>query len=55
MTFRSETVLETLQLIEAGKQLLLLQENNPEVKTIYKLNKDNCKIDWSQSGKTILI
>lgn len=53
MHLGSETVLETLQLIEAGKATTTLQENNPDVKTAYKLNKDNCKIDWSQSGKTI--
>lgn len=53
MHLGSETVLETLQLIESGKATTTLQENNPEVKTAYKLNKENCKIDWSQSGKTI--
>ena len=53
MHLGSETVLETLQLIEAGKAITTLQENNPDVKTAYKLNKENCKIDWSQSGKTI--
>lgn len=53
MHLGSETVLETLQLIEAGKATTTLQENNPDVKTAYKLNKENCKIDWSQSGKTI--
>ena len=53
MHLGSETVLETLQLIEAGKATTTLQESNPDVKTAYKLNKDNCKIDWSQSGKTI--
>jgi len=49
----SETVLETLQLIESEKVSTTLQENNLEVKTAYKLNKENCKIDWSQSGRTI--
>ena len=53
MHLGSETVLETLQLIELGKATTTLQENNPDVKTAYKLNKDNCKIDWSQSGKSI--
>lgn len=53
MHLGSETVLETLQLIEAGKAITTLQENNPDVKTAYKLNKENCKIDWSQSGQTI--
>lgn len=53
MYLGSETVLETLQLIELGKVTTVLQENNHNVKTAYKLNKDNCKIDWSQSGNTI--
>ena len=53
MHLGSVTVLETLQLIEAGKAITTLQQNNPDVKTAYKLNKENCKIDWSQSGKTI--
>ncbi|WP_445717580.1 methionyl-tRNA formyltransferase [Flavobacterium sp.] len=53
MHLGSETVLETLQLIESEKASTTLQENNLEVKTAYKLNKENCKIDWSQSGLTI--
>ncbi len=53
MHLGSVIVLETLQLIEAGKAITTLQQNNPDVKTAYKLNKENCKIDWSQSGKTI--
>jgi len=53
MHLGSETVLETLQLIEAGKATTTLQESNPDVKTAYKLNKENCKIDWTQSGMTI--
>ncbi|MQP53139.1 MULTISPECIES: methionyl-tRNA formyltransferase [unclassified Flavobacterium] len=53
MHLGSETVLETLQLIESEKASTTLQENNLEVKTAYKLNKENCKIDWSQSGRTI--
>lgn len=53
MHLGSETVLETLQLIESGKAITTLQENNPDVKTAYKLNKENCKIDWTQSGETI--
>lgn len=53
MHLGSETVLETLQLIESEKAITTLQENNPDVKTAYKLNKENCKIDWSQSGNTI--
>jgi len=53
MQLGSETVIETLRLIEEGKANTTLQTENPNVKTAYKLNKDNCKIDWSQSGKTI--
>ena len=53
MQLGSEAVIETLHLIEAGKATTTLQTENPDVKTAYKLNKDNCKIDWSQSGKTI--
>ena len=53
MHLGSDTVLETLELIECGKAITTLQENNADVKTAYKLNKENCKIDWSQSGLTI--
>jgi methionyl-tRNA formyltransferase len=53
MQLGSETVIETLHLIEEGKATTILQREHPDVKTAYKLNKDNCKIDWSQSGKTI--
>ena len=53
MHLGSDTVLETLELIEYGKAITTLQENNADVKTAYKLNKENCKIDWSQSGLTI--
>lgn len=53
MQLGSETVLKTLHLIEEGKATTTLQTENSEVKTAYKLNKENCKIDWNQSGKTI--
>ena len=53
MQLGSEAVIETLHLIEEGKATTTLQTEHPEVKTAYKLNKDNCKIDWCQSGKTI--
>lgn len=47
------TVLATLQLIETEKVTTRIQTESPNVKTAYKLNKDNCKIDWSQSGTKI--
>jgi methionyl-tRNA formyltransferase len=53
MHLGSETVIETLQLIETEQATTILQENNTEVKTAFKLNKENCKIDWTQSGPTI--
>ena len=53
MLLGSETVLETLQLIEAGNVNPKIQENNEEIKTAYKLDKDNCKIDWLKSAKEI--
>lgn len=49
----SEAVIETLHLIEEGKTSTTIQTENTEIKTAYKLNKENCKIDWSQSGTTI--
>ncbi len=53
MVLGSETVLETLQLIEAGNVNSKIQENNDDIKTAYKLDKDNCKIDWLKSAKEI--
>jgi len=53
MQLGSETVLETLQLILSDKVKTTLQTENLAIKTAYKLNKENCKIDWTQSGTTI--
>jgi methionyl-tRNA formyltransferase len=53
MVLGSETVLKTLQLIESGNVNPKIQENNAEIKTAYKLDKDNCKINWQQSGREI--
>lgn len=50
MHLGSNTVLETLSLIEKGNVCTTIQKDNPEIKTAYKLNKENCKIDWSKSG-----
>ena len=46
MVLGSETVLKTLQLIEVGNVNPKIQENNDEIKTAYKLDKENCKINW---------
>jgi methionyl-tRNA formyltransferase len=48
MLLGSETVLETLALIEKGNLNTTIQKENAEIKTAYKLNKENCKIDWTK-------
>ncbi|WP_353171007.1 methionyl-tRNA formyltransferase [Flavobacterium sp.] len=48
-----DTLMETLHLIQNGKVETTIQAENTELKTAYKLNKDNCKIDWSKPGKQI--
>ena len=48
MILGAETVLETLDLIANQKVDLTIQNDEAEIKTAYKLNKDNCKIDWNQ-------
>jgi len=53
MRLGSETVIETLNLIENGNVNATIQEENAEIKTAYKLNKENCKIDWTQSAREI--
>jgi methionyl-tRNA formyltransferase len=49
----SEAVLETLALIEKGKVVTTIQTDSTEIKTAYKLNKENCKIEFSKSGVEI--
>ena len=53
MVLGSETVIKTLALIEKGNVSATLQSENPEIKTAYKLNRENCKIDWNKSGRKI--
>lgn len=47
------TVLNTLALIEKGDVKTTVQHQNKDLKTAYKLDKDNCKIDWSKRGSDI--
>jgi methionyl-tRNA formyltransferase len=54
MHLGSETVLKTLVLIEKGNVSTTIQNDQPELKTAFKLNKDNCKIDWSKSAEEIV-
>ena len=53
MQLGAQTVIETLQLIQQGNPTTQLQDEQPDLKTAYKLNKENCKIDWNQPAKTI--
>lgn len=53
MIIGSDAVVETLALIENGTVTTTIQTDSIEIKTAYKLNKDNCKIDFSKSGTEI--
>ena len=53
MLLGSETVIDTLKVIENGNVSTTIQGDNEEIKTAYKLNKENCKIDWTKSGDEI--
>jgi methionyl-tRNA formyltransferase len=49
----SETVLKTVALIEKGNVITTTQEENEDIKTAFKLNKENCKIDWTKTASEI--
>jgi methionyl-tRNA formyltransferase len=53
MDLGCEAVIETLDLIENGTVTTSIQTDPSTIKTAYKLNKENCKIDFSKSGKEI--
>ena len=53
MQLGSETVVETLALIEKGNVTTTIQKDTAEIKTAYKLNKENCKIDWTKPASEI--
>jgi methionyl-tRNA formyltransferase len=48
MHLGSEAVIETLELIEKGNVTTIVQTESADIKTAYKLNKENCKIDWTK-------
>lgn len=49
MTIGSDLVIKTVELIENNKVETVVQPKDQDLKTAYKLNRDNCKIDWSQN------
>ena len=53
MGIGSELVLKTVSLIKKDDVKTSPQTNSKAIKTAYKLNKDNCKIDWSKSLENI--
>ncbi len=53
MVLGSTTVIDTLKVIENGNVTTTIQKEDAEIKTAYKLNKENCKIDWTRSGSEI--
>lgn len=53
MDIGSKLVLKTVALIEKGNVETVPQKESEDIKTAYKLNKDNCKIDWEKSIDTI--
>lgn len=53
MHLGSETVIDTLKIIENGNVSTTIQEDNEGIKTAFKLNKENCRIDWTKSGDEI--
>src|SRR6187402_135603 len=42
------TVIDTLKVIESDNATTTIQSDSTDIKTAYKLNKENCKIDWSK-------
>lgn len=53
MHIGSILVLDTVKLIENNNATTTIQSKIEGLKTAYKLNKDNCKIDWSASLNNI--
>ena len=53
MVVGSKAVIETLALIEKNNVITTVQQDNSEIKTAYKLNRENCKIDWTKSATEI--
>lgn len=53
MHLGSDLVLKTVNLIEKGDVTTVAQQETEDIRTAYKLNKDNCKIDWNASIEDI--
>ena len=53
MYLGSDLVIKTVNLIEKGNIITTPQPENVEIKTAYKLNPENCKIDWDDTLNNI--
>ena len=53
MELGSKTVIDTLEMIETGNVSTVIQKDTADIKTAYKLNKENCKIDWTKSAEEV--
>jgi methionyl-tRNA formyltransferase len=53
MGLGSKTVVDTLELIQNGNAATAVQKDNPDIKTAFKLNKNNCRIDWTKPSGAI--
>ena len=53
MELGSKAVIDTLEMIEKGNVSTVIQKDTADIKTAYKLNKENCKIDWTKSAQEI--
>ncbi len=49
MLLGSELVIKTVSIIKSGHIETTPQIDSSDIKTAYKLNKDNCKINWNDS------
>lgn len=49
MDIGSDLVIKTLKLIEADKIKTTIQPEDQDLKTAYKLNRENCKINWNKN------
>lgn len=53
MEMGSKTVIDTLEQIANGNVTTTIQTDSGDIKTAYKLDKDNCRIDWSKPAGEI--
>ncbi|NRB61211.1 MAG: methionyl-tRNA formyltransferase [Winogradskyella sp.] len=53
MSIGSNLVIKTVELIANDEVKTTIQPKSVDLKTAYKLNRENCKIDWSKDLSTI--